>query len=123
MHVESVPHPASFWGRSSTDGSGKLDHVRQRTESLLADQASCRKAWLEQAKATLAADGRIEAALLYGSFGRANADVWSDIDLIVFSNDQHVSAMVEGRLEFGDQFGTPCTSSTRHATPPWTVPR
>jgi predicted nucleotidyltransferase len=62
---------------------------------------------LEQAKATLAADDRIEAALLYGSFGRRDVDVWSDVDLIVFSNDQNVSAMVEGRLEFGDQFGTP----------------
>jgi predicted nucleotidyltransferase len=81
--------------------------VSQRTESLLADHSTCRKAWLEQATATLAADERVEAALLYGSFGRGNVDEWSDIDLIVFSEDQHVSAMVEGRLQFGDQFGSP----------------
>jgi predicted nucleotidyltransferase len=81
--------------------------VRPRTQSVLTHHVRCRDEWLEQAKAKLSADDRIEGALLYGSFGQGTIDVWSDIDLIVFSNDRNVSALVEGRLEFGDQFGTP----------------
>lgn len=81
--------------------------MRPRTQSVLTHHVRCRDEWLEQAKAKLSADDRIEGALLYGSFGQGTIDVWSDIDLIVFSNDRNVSALVEGRLEFGDQFGTP----------------
>ena len=49
--------------------------------------AKLRDAWLDATASVLAADPRIVGWGLVGSFGRGEADSWSDLDLLVFVRD------------------------------------
>ncbi len=51
-------------------------------------------------------DRRIDAAILYGSYGRADTDLWSDVDLLVFVADSAIENMVAERTVFPERFGT-----------------
>lgn len=64
-----------------------------------------RRDWLKAASDGLTADPRVRAALLYGSFGRGTEDEWSDIDIIVFIDDDGLTEVVDDRLDFPASFG------------------
>ena len=54
--------------------------------------AKLRDAWLDATASVLAADRRIVGWGLVGSFGRGEADSWSDLDLLVFVRDADFGA-------------------------------
>jgi predicted nucleotidyltransferase len=49
--------------------------------------AKLRDAWLDATASALAVDPRVVGWGLVGSFGRGEADTWSDLDLLVFVHD------------------------------------
>jgi predicted nucleotidyltransferase len=55
----------------------------------------------------LEADERVRAAWLSGSFGRREADEWSDLDLHVAVADESLEALLDERLELYRCTGTP----------------
>lgn len=65
-----------------------------------------RHRWLGAATEVLQRDPRIEAAILYGSFGRGDTDVWSDVDLLAFVTDAAIDDVVADRMAFPERFGT-----------------
>jgi predicted nucleotidyltransferase len=77
-------------------------------DRLLAVNTERRDAWWRATKAALRSDDRVAAAavMLYGSFGRGDADQWSDIDIIVLIPDDRLAEVVADRSRFGDRFGT-----------------
>jgi predicted nucleotidyltransferase len=75
-------------------------------DRLLAVNTECRDAWWRATGAALSSDDRVTAALLCGSFGRGDADEWSDIDIIVFISDDRLAGVVADRSRFGEPFGT-----------------
>ena len=84
--------------------------------------AQTRDLWLEQTVAALQADARVVAAWLSGSFGRGDADEFSDLDLTVVVRDERlcVRDQMTGvqpapeRLTFIQQFGTPAILHEAH---------
>jgi predicted nucleotidyltransferase len=65
-----------------------------------------RDALLARAAELLQADGRIVAAWLFGSIGRGDADVWSDIDLWIVIADEYVADVSAERHTFLSRLGT-----------------
>lgn len=59
-----------------------------------------RRAFLERFTAACAADGRVLAVLLGGSYVKGGADAHSDLDLSVIVADQALAAFHEGRAAF-----------------------
>jgi UTP:GlnB (protein PII) uridylyltransferase len=59
-------------------------------KSLLAEHVACREAWLAATESVLVTDHRVEAVILYGSFGRDDVDEWSDVDMIVIISDANL---------------------------------
>jgi predicted nucleotidyltransferase len=78
-----------------------MEAARQR----LSVHATARDQWLSAATVLLEQDPRIEAAVLYGSFGRGEADVWSDVDILLFISDAASGDVIDGRLAFPKRFG------------------
>lgn len=64
-----------------------------------------RDEWLDSAVGALAADRRVFALVLCGSLGRNDGDPWSDVDLVVFVDDDAVDDVVAARLQFVHGFG------------------
>lgn len=56
---------------------------------------------------TLGSDLRIAAAWLGGSFGRGQADAWSDLDVGLAIHDAHLGAFLEERPTLYRRFGVP----------------
>lgn len=83
----------------------RLTYVKA-TSDQLNGHAEARRRWLAGATEILARDPRIEAAVLYGSFGRGDTDVWSDVDLLVFVTDVAINDVVADRMVFPERFGT-----------------
>jgi predicted nucleotidyltransferase len=54
---------------------------------------------IEEARVLLAADPRVVACWLEGSFAAGTADAWSDIDLHIAVRDAEFEAVVENRME------------------------
>ena len=65
-----------------------------------------RDGWWRATEVALSFDDQVGAVLLYGSFGRGDADEWSDIDIIVFISDDRLAEVVADRTRFGERFGT-----------------
>jgi predicted nucleotidyltransferase len=57
--------------------------------------AALRDAWLRGASAALTDDPRVAGWGLVGSFGRGEADDWSDVDLLVFVRDADFGAFID----------------------------
>lgn len=57
--------------------------------------ATLRDAWLSRASAALTNDPRVAGWGLVGSFGRGEADGWSDVDLLVFIRDGDFGAFID----------------------------
>ncbi len=57
--------------------------------------ADLRDAWLGQTAAALTSDPRVAGWGLVGSFGRGEADNWSDVDLLVIVRDEDFGAFVD----------------------------
>lgn len=51
--------------------------------------------WLRDISATLTADPRVRGWGLVGSFGRGQADDWSDVDLLIIVSDEDFHAFVD----------------------------
>ncbi|MGQ0433474.1 MAG: nucleotidyltransferase domain-containing protein [Microthrixaceae bacterium] len=79
--------------------------MRPSVVDQLGSHVQKRREWLEAASDRLAEDPRVLAALLYGSFGRGTEDQWSDIDIIVFIDDDGLAEVVDDRLDFPASFG------------------
>lgn len=77
--------------KSSSDVLRKLGHDRDEL--------------LDRVTRVLEADARVQAVWLSGSFGRGEADEWSDLDLHVAVVDQQLSAMVEEHRALFDRCG------------------
>lgn len=92
-----------MWMRESVI-SPRLAYVNA-TRDQLAAHGEARGRWLAETTDALEQDPRIEAAILYGSFGRGDVDVWSDIDLLVFVTDIAIDDFVADRMNFPEQFG------------------
>lgn len=60
-----------------------------------ADLATLRDALLEQVSATLATDERVVGWGLVGSFGRGEADAWSDLDVLIATDDARFEEFVD----------------------------
>lgn len=73
---------------------------------LTAHQAE-REAWLAETIVQLEADERVDAAWLFGSLGRGDADELSDVDLFVIVNDTDFDALVARRYDFLAQVAQP----------------
>lgn len=65
-----------------------------------------RDALLARAAELLQADDRIVAAWFFGSIGRGDADVWSDIDLWIVVADEYVADVSAERHIFLSRLGT-----------------
>ncbi len=76
-------------------------------ESPLSRYANARDDLLTRIVRTLEADDRVAAAWLAGSFGRGDADAWSDLDLHIAVVDAHYPAFWGERIAFYDRFGHP----------------
>src|SRR5579859_5096987 len=72
---------------------------------VLIEHELARQEWLDNASRVLSADRRVRAVILYGSLAREDADVWSDVDLIVIIDDASLEDVVATRLDFGSAFG------------------
>lgn len=66
----------------------------QRTTRTLSDYARERSTLLDRIVQLLEADHRVAAAWLSGSFGRGEADDWSDLDLHVAIKEEHFTAFL-----------------------------
>lgn len=75
--------------------------------AILGEHLEVRAAWLESMAVALAEDRGLQAALLYGSLGRGDADVWSDVDAIIVIDDSVLRSVVADRLGFARRFGQP----------------
>lgn len=75
-------------------------------QKLAAHQAE-REAWLAQTLVQLQGDPRVDAAWLFGSLGRGDADELSDVDLFVIVNDADFDALVARRYDFLAQVAEP----------------
>lgn len=73
----------------------------------LARHAAARDDLLARVTLDLEADPRVAAAWLAGSFGRGDADAWSDLDLHVAVADEHYLAFWAERVGFYERFGRP----------------
>jgi predicted nucleotidyltransferase len=71
------------------------------------DYVARRDALLHAITCLLEADNRVRAAWLSGSFGRQEADEWSDLDLHVAVADESFPAFLDERLEFYGRAGVP----------------
>lgn len=74
---------------------------------MLLRHATARDDLLSRIVPDLEADARVAAAWLAGSFGRGDADEWSDLDLHIAVADEHFAAFWAGRLAFYERFGHP----------------
>ena len=68
-------------------------------QTLTAHQAE-RDAWLAETIVQLENDKRVDAAWLFGSLGRDDADELSDIDLFVIVNDAEFDGLIAQRYDF-----------------------
>ena len=66
-----------------------------------------REAWLAEMVVQLEADERVDAAWLFGSLGRDDADELSDVDLFVIVNDTDFDTFVARRYDFLAQVAQP----------------
>ncbi|CAN5861160.1 hypothetical protein BH10CHL1_BH10CHL1_27190 [soil metagenome] len=66
-----------------------------------------RTALLQRAQALVEQDLRVNAAWLFGSLGRGDADDLSDIDLFIIVADEHQDDMVASRYAYMAQLGEP----------------
>ena len=66
----------------------------------LCEYAAQRDDILRRITAALDADERISAAWLLGSFGRGEADEWSDLDLHVAVRDDALETLLDNRMAF-----------------------
>ncbi|MGH2562494.1 MAG: aminoglycoside 6-adenylyltransferase [Thermomicrobiales bacterium] len=66
-----------------------------------------RDALLARIVQALEGDARVRAAWLSGSFGRGEADEWSDFDLHIAVQDEHFSAFLEERPTLYPRVGAP----------------
>ena len=75
--------------------------MAQRDDRDVTRLVDARDAWLDSALAGLRADARVLAVWLVGSLGRGDADAWSDVDLIVVTDDDHLGALLADDVELG----------------------
>ncbi len=73
----------------------------------LDDYAHKRGVLLERITDVLAADPRVAAVWLSGSFGRNVADAWSDLDLYIAVDDDAFAAFLDERDQFYRRIGDP----------------
>ena len=78
-----------------------------RIEDPLLALARARDALLGRIVRLLEADDRVAAAWLLGSFGRGEADAWSDLDLHVVVGDEHLEAFLTERPRLYARAGRP----------------
>jgi predicted nucleotidyltransferase len=82
-------------------------HVGEREGLSLQAHARRRDALRQRIEDTLSSDLRIAAAWLGGSFGRGEADAWSDLDVAVAIRDAHVGAFLDERPALYRRLGVP----------------
>jgi predicted nucleotidyltransferase len=73
----------------------------------LQEAAQARDALLARVAQALEADARVTAAWLSGSYGRGEADEWSDLDLHVVVADEHFAAFLDEHETLFAQVGKP----------------
>lgn len=73
----------------------------------LSHYAELRTALLRRIEAILVADARVAAAWLSGSFGRGEADAWSDLDLHIAVHDHAYDGYLTERGQLYRRAGTP----------------
>lgn len=83
--------------------------------------SSARTDFVARLQAAAAADRRLVAILDYGSGGRGEADVWSDLDLDVFIADQSYDAFVAGWRDWAARLGNLLLAYIGHHGHTWTV--
>jgi predicted nucleotidyltransferase len=66
-----------------------------------------RDALLQRITDTLASDGRVRAVWLSGSFGRGEADEWSDLDLHLAVDDERFGELLAQRPALYERVGRP----------------
>jgi predicted nucleotidyltransferase len=78
------------------DSSAALQHLGQERDHLL-----------DRVTQVLEADERVASAWLLGSFGRAEADEWSDLDLHIAVEDEHLPALLDEHQALFARCGRP----------------
>jgi predicted nucleotidyltransferase len=68
-------------------------------------RAKDRDQLLDSLTATLHEDPRIESAWLFGSFGRGDADAWSDLDVVIVIGDDRFDEFLKERYEQVSKLG------------------
>ena len=76
-------------------------------EEQLAAHVQSRALLVAQLKAAIARDPDVNSAILHGSLGRGDADPWSDVDVVVFIQDEAIPRVVEHRLTLPHRLGEP----------------
>ena len=87
-------------------GAGELREYARRRDALLG-----------RITEVLAADPRVTAAWLSGSFGRGEDDAWSDFDLHVAVEDGVFAAFLAGRDDMYRRIGSPSLVQHDMASP------
>jgi predicted nucleotidyltransferase len=77
------------------------------TDGPLSDLERARDAILDRSVRCLEADARAGAAWLLGSFGRGEADAWSDLDLLIAVADEHLETFLAERPALYTRIGRP----------------
>jgi predicted nucleotidyltransferase len=106
--VRGILAVSGWQGESShgTAGAQRPPPV-EAAERALAGYGRRRDALLDRITAVLGADPRVRAAWLAGSFGRGQADAWSDLDLHVAVADAALPAFLVERPALYARVGRP----------------
>jgi predicted nucleotidyltransferase len=73
----------------------------------LARHTRARGRLVAQLQARVPVHPDVAGLILHGSLGRREADAWSDVDVVVFVDDDAVSDVVQARMAFPDLIGAP----------------